>query len=100
MPGAATAIEQVIVKFKSPQLQAQPAEALQAEAAALSARARLALLPLRNLSGGAHLFKLERSLPLDQAQQLCAELARDPAVDYAEPDAKMRMQRPAAPGRP
>lgn len=42
---------------------------------------------LRSVSTGAHLFQLSRSVPLAEASALAADLmARDPSVEYAEPD--------------
>ena len=42
---------------------------------------------LRSISTGAHLFQLSRSVPLAEASALAADLmARDPGVEYAEPD--------------
>ena len=44
MKSMSLSVDQIIVKFKSPQLQATPAEALTAQAGALSARARMIMV--------------------------------------------------------
>jgi serine protease len=42
---------------------------------------------LRSVGTGAHLFQLSRNMPLAEASALAADLmARDPSVEYAEPD--------------
>jgi serine protease len=42
---------------------------------------------LRSVGTGAHVFKLSRSVPVHDAAALAADLmARDPSIEYAEPD--------------
>ncbi|TFW30771.1 S8 family serine peptidase [Massilia horti] len=46
---------------------------------------------LHSIATGAHVFKLDRKMPLDQVRALAADLmARDPQVEYAEPDRIMK----------
>jgi serine protease len=55
----------------------------------LGARLRL----LRTAGTGAHVFQLSRTMALAEAAALAADLmARDPSVDYAEPDRILRAQ--------
>ncbi|QPF75112.1 S8 family serine peptidase [Roseateles sp. DAIF2] len=61
-------------------------EAAQRLAAPLGARLSL----LRQMGTGAHVFKLDRALSVEQLQQLAAQLqASDANIEYAEPDRKM-----------
>jgi serine protease len=89
-----TQTDRLIVKYKD----SAPAGKGAAKAAPISA-ARRALLDrsgqqfgmtmkaLHTIATGAHIFKLDRKVSLDEARALAAELvARDPSVEYAEPD--------------
>ncbi|WP_229483405.1 S8 family peptidase [Massilia horti] len=86
--------DRMIVKYKD----SVPAGKGPAKAAAISA-ARQAIIDragqqfgmkmqvLHSIATGAHVFKLNQTMSLDQAKALAAELMmRDPSVEYAEPD--------------
>jgi serine protease len=47
----------------------------------------MTMTQLHTIATGAHIFKLDRKVSLDEAAALAADLvARDPSVEYAEPD--------------
>jgi serine protease len=89
-----TQTDRLIVKYKDAvdtSKGAVPARALSAARLALQARAGQQLgatmRALRATATGADVLQLSRTMSLDEAQALAAELkARDPDVDYAEPD--------------
>jgi serine protease len=89
-----TQTDRLIVKYKDAIDNAKgavPARALSAARQALIARAGqqfgATLRALRATSTGADVLQLSRHMSLDEATQLAAELAaRDPEVEYAEPD--------------
>jgi serine protease len=89
-----TQTDRLIVKYKDAVDNAKgalPARALSAARQALIARAGqqfgATLRALRATSTGADVLQLSRHMSLDEAKQLAAELAaRDPEVEYAEPD--------------
>ena len=56
------------------------------------------LTPVRELSGGASLVALPIAVPLSQARSIAADLARQPGVQYAEPD--VMVKRLATPNDP
>jgi len=90
--------DHLIVKYK----EATPASAKRAAKAAVITAERKAIVDragqqfgmklstLRTISSGAHVFKLDKRMMLKDVQALAAELmARDPSVEYAEPDTIM-----------
>jgi serine protease len=89
-----TQTDRLIVKYKDAvdtSKGAVPARAMSAARLALQARAGQQLgatmRALRATATGADVLQLSRTMSLDEAQALAAELkARDPDVDYAEPD--------------
>jgi serine protease len=89
-----TQTDRLIVKYKDAVDNAKgavPARALSAARQALLARAGqqvgATLRALRATATGADVLQLSRSMSLAEAQALAAELkARDPDVEYAEPD--------------
>ena len=96
-PGAAVAgsaaSDQLVVKYRgaaaAPTL---PAAALQRAAAVAQSRG-LRLAPLRRLHDGAHVFKLDRAVPLAELQRLGEALRNgDADVEYAEADLRMQPQ--------
>jgi serine protease len=56
----------------------------------LSARAGLELAHFRFMSGNAHVLQLPRRMTTAEANAVAAALKKDPAVLYAEPDARMK----------
>jgi serine protease len=89
--------DRLIVKYKD----SVPAGKGAARAAAISSARRaildrsgqqfgMTLKALHTIATGANIFKLDRKVSLDEARALAAELmARDPDVEYAEPDRMM-----------
>jgi len=86
--------DRLIVKYKDDADTAQtgvPARALDRARQALVDRAGqtygATMRSLRATANGAHVFQLNRTMTLDEARQLAAELkSRDANVEYAEPD--------------
>lgn len=65
-------------------------ESRAARAQSLAAPLGAQLRVLRQMGTGAHVFKLDRALSLDQLRQLSAQLkAADADIEYAEPDRMM-----------
>jgi serine protease len=89
-----TQTDRLIVKYKDAvdnSKGAMPARAMSAARQALLARAGqqlgATLRALRATATGADVLQLSRTMSLDEAKSLAAELmARDPDVEYAEPD--------------
>ena len=85
----------MIVKFRdaATSAAAQRGEALPAlQVDRLSARAGQPLGHDRAMSGGAFVMRLFQALSAEQARSLAANLAADPAIEYAEPDMLMQPQ--------
>jgi serine protease len=92
--------DRLIVKYKD----SVPADKGPARAAPLSAARRalidragqqfgLSMKLLHTIATGAHVLQLDRKMPLPQVVALATELAaRDPSVEYAEPDRIMTAQ--------
>jgi serine protease len=91
---AVTQTDRLIVKYKDAvdnSKGAMPARAMSAARQALLARAGqqlgATLRALRATATGADVLQLSRTMSLDEAKSLAAEvMARDPDVEYAEPD--------------
>jgi serine protease len=97
-PQYITQTDRLIVKYKD----AAPANKGQAAKAAAMGAGRKAIVDragqqfgmtmkaLHTIATGASIFKIDRKVSLDEAKALAAELmARDPDVEYAEPDRMM-----------
>lgn len=82
--------DQLIVKLRGDRASAQGLALAPARVQALSASARASLAYKRAMSGGAHVLKLPYRMPLAEAAAIAARLNEDPAVEYAEPDRRMR----------
>jgi serine protease len=95
-----THTDRLIVKYKDSQAAGKGA----AKPAAITADRQAALVrsgqqygmtlkALHTIATGAHVFKIDRKVTLDEAKALAAELvARDPSIEYAEPDRMMVAQ--------
>ena len=83
-------VSRLIVKLRNP----LPSELVQPMAAsrvqALSAAAGVGMKSVRAIAGGASLLALDTPLPLSEAKAVAARLARDSAVEYAEPDIMLK----------
>jgi serine protease len=96
-PQFITQTDRLIVKYKD----AAPAGKGAAKAAAMGAGRKaivdragqqfgMTMKALHTIATGASIFKIDRKVSLDEARALAAELmARDPDVEYAEPDRMM-----------
>jgi serine protease len=83
----AAATDRLIVKYRNAAGTASIDGAALATANASAARSGAQLAPLRTMSPGTHVLRLDRALPLAQVRQIAADLAAaDPALEYAEPD--------------
>lgn len=80
-------VSQLMIK---PRYGAKLATALQrSDASALSTAAATALSVARPMSGGAHVLRLEKPVPLSEARVIAARLMGDAGVEWAEPDQLM-----------
>ncbi|MCB2018528.1 MAG: S8 family peptidase, partial [Hydrogenophaga sp.] len=61
-----------------------------AKASEAANRRGVSLLFDKSLVTGGHLLRLSAALPPDQLRQMIEEIAKDPAVEYAEPDSIRR----------
>ncbi|MBD8532045.1 MULTISPECIES: S8 family serine peptidase [unclassified Massilia] len=90
--------DRLIVKYKDANVgsaQARVATAMTSARQAIADRAGqqlgLRMQALRSTATGAHVFKIDRKVSLKDAEALAQELmARDPSIEYAEPDRIMR----------
>lgn len=56
----------------------------------LQAETGVGMQHMRELAGGASLVRLQQGMTLSQARAAAARVARDPSVEYAEPDIMMK----------
>jgi serine protease len=89
--------DRIIVAYRDPSFVRSAAATLQGAHPAvserirgLSARAGLELAHFRFMSGNAHVLQLPRRMTTAEANAVAAALKKDPAVLYAEPDARMK----------
>ncbi|MBP7341338.1 MAG: S8 family serine peptidase [Smithellaceae bacterium] len=89
--------DRIIVAYRDPSFVRSAATALQGAHPAVSerirglgARAGMELAHVRFMSGDGHVLKLPHRMTLAEAHDVAAALKKDPAVLYAEPDARMR----------
>ncbi|HET9864433.1 MAG TPA: S8 family peptidase [Steroidobacteraceae bacterium] len=82
--------DRIIVKYRT-QPGTPAAAAAQARGAEVSAsRFGVAMSRLRSTALGSQVLKIDRRLPIDEAERLAADIAAsDPNVEYAEPDRMM-----------
>jgi serine protease len=79
-------VDQIIVKYKDTagRSMAAPDSAIQAQR--LSQAAGVPLSYLRAMAGGAHVLRMERKQPVEDAAAVAQRLMALPEVEYAEPD--------------
>jgi serine protease len=79
-------VSRLIVKLRNPSASelARPMSASRMQA--LAATAGVGMKSVRAMAGDAALLALDKPLPLSQARAVAARLARDSAVEYADPD--------------
>lgn len=82
--------DQLIVKLRDNRASGQGLVLAPARMQALSASARASLMYKRAMSGRAHVLKLSYRMPLTEVATIAARLNKDPSVEYAEPDRRMR----------
>jgi serine protease len=97
------ASDRVIVKLRpQPQVAGRGKPAIEAagdSVEALGRRAGLKARSLRRLGRDLHVLEVERAAPGDSLEATLERLSADPAVEFAEPDARMRPHRvPNDPG--
>jgi len=85
MPTEVLPTNQLIVKFRDPQLQVMTGVA-GARVQALSNLAGVPLAHHRLMSGGAQVFKLPRRMPIAEVEAIAVKLRTDPAIELVEPD--------------
>jgi serine protease len=100
---ALPASDRVIVKLRpQPQVAGRGKPAIEAagdSVEALGRRAGLKARSLRRLGRDLHVLEVERAAPGDSLEATLERLSADPAVEFAEPDARMRPHRvPNDPG--
>ena len=83
-------VSRLIVKLRNPTASevARPMSASRVQA--LSATAGVGMKSVRPMAGDASLLALDTPLPLSEAKAVAARLARDSAVEYAEPDIMLK----------
>lgn len=92
--GIAAQTDRLIVKYKDAEPSGKGAQRVPAMSAARKAvidragqQFGLTMKAMHTIGTGAHVMQLDRQMPLEQVRALAAELAaRDPSVEYAEPD--------------
>jgi serine protease len=89
-PVAEPRVDKLIVQLRDPRAALQSLAPGDTRVRAMTQRAGAPLRPVRVGGGGAHVLQLDRALPLSEARALAARLARDPAVEYAEPNVRFR----------
>lgn len=92
----------IIIKYKSGQLSSQKLTSQHAgqnaaglgfgNASAVASKLGISLYFDKSLATGAHLLKQSARLSSSQINGLIQEIAKDPAVEYVEPDARMYRQ--------
>lgn len=87
-PAREQMVSQIVVKMRAPSDMAQSMASTQMRS--LSAKAGVGFKAVRPMGGDATVVALDAPMPLSQAQQVAERLARDPAVEYAEPNVRMR----------
>lgn len=83
-------VSRLIVKLRDPAAGdlVRPMSAVQVQA--LSRTAGVGMKSVRAMAGSASLLALDTPLSLSEAKAAAARLARDPAVEYAEPDIMLK----------
>ena len=83
-------VSRLIVKLRNPSASelARPMSASRMQA--LAATAGVGMKSVRAMAGNAALLALDTPLPLSEARAVAARLARDSAVEYAEPDIMLK----------
>jgi serine protease len=83
-------VSRLIVKLRNPSASelARPMSASRVKA--LARTAGVGMKSVRAIAGDASLLALDSALPLSEAKAVAARLARDSAVEYAEPDIMLK----------
>ncbi len=83
-------VSRLIVKLRSPSASELVSPMSASRMQALSASAGVGMKSVRAMAGSASLLALDTPLPLSEAKAVAARLARDPSVEYAEPDIMLK----------
>ena len=83
-------VSRLIVKLRSPSASELASPMSASRMQALSASAGVGMKSVRAMAGSASLLALDTPLPLSEAKAAAARLARDPSVEYAEPDIMLK----------
>ncbi|MGB7480600.1 MAG: S8 family serine peptidase [Burkholderiaceae bacterium] len=91
-PASAVPAEEMVSQLMiKPRFGAKLASALQkSDASTLASAAAVPLSVARPMSGGAHVLRLAKPVPLSEARVIAARLMGDADVEYVEPDQMMR----------
>jgi serine protease len=83
-------VSRLIVKLRNPSASELVRPMSASRVQALSATAGVGMKSVRAMAGDATLLALDTPLPLSEARAVAARLARDSAVEYAEPDIMLK----------
>jgi serine protease len=86
LPETASMVSRLVVKYKNETTQTQKFGIASDRMGALASLAGMRLKYQRPMSGLAHVVEFERALSSAEARALAVRIARDPSVEYAEPD--------------
>jgi serine protease len=90
---ASSPTARIIVKYRdNAQARMATPESAAASAQALSQRAGVSLRHLRVMGNNAQVLTLDAPRSEEEVRAIAERIAQDPAVEYAEPDAPMRIQ--------
>ncbi len=84
-------VGRLIVKLRAPTASELVSPMAASRVQALSATAGVGMKSVRAMAGSATLLALDTPLPLSEARAVAARLARDAAVEYAEPDVMLKI---------
>lgn len=88
-PGAEAPSDRIIVKYRTNAAIAMDTNAAAAMLNRIGRANGISMRHLRNMGSGAQVWKLSKPLSPAEIKAVADEIARDPAVEYAEPDIRM-----------
>jgi len=89
---AAARTDRIIVKYRQTAPALESAQSLAASAQELSQKAGVTLKHLRPMGGNTQILILDAPRSKEEVRAIAGRIAQDPDVEYAEPDAIMRIQ--------
>jgi serine protease len=78
-------IGQLIIKYHQPSMM-QSVASVKRQMELLNSTVGVSLSYFRAMSGDAHVLRLPKAIPVEQAEAIAAQLATLPDIEYAEPD--------------